>query len=955
MLSLVIRKIVSNTWKVLCLLLGSILVVGMVCSIPIYTNGILQRLLTKDLEKAQADKQRYPGYLVLSSNYDYVNSQGSEQIMEQMRFFHTDMVSKMPYVPEATLESLETTSLFYTYEDEKGAQRQGFTAYGLSDFPEHIQIDKGRLYQNTSDGVVEAIVTDAALKNLNLLLNKEYPVNSYKQKRGDPPLFTIRIVGLFSAADNQDLYWYQHINTFAQSVVVDPAILEEMALNHPPLNIGEQLLVAAYDYHDFRIQDINKIKEVHDYGEEVAIDYSRTTHFISTFASVIDRYVVREAELKLTLQILIVPILLMLVFYIFMVSQLMVRSELSLISVLESRGASRSQILTLYTLESLIIGFITFVIGPILGLWMVRIIGAANGFLEFVNRKALHAELDRQALLYGLAAVFLFILTTLLPVFMQSRTTIVEQKRKKSRHGRPPLWQRLFLDLILLFVSLYAHRRLTAQLSLQKQTGLVGTETDLDFLLFLSSTLFILGAGLLFLRIYPWLIRLIYWIGRRFWNPALYASFHQISRSNGQEQFLMIFLILALSIGLFNANAARTINRNTEDRIRCEVGADLMLQEYWQKYDQNGMPIIEDSGMGMSMNMSLDTTTATQIVKYDEPDFGKYERLDGVAAAARVFRSDETRISRGSLRSDNVRLMAIDPYDFARTAWYRKDLFSHHMNEYMNVMMSTPNAVIVSGNLRDKLGLKVGDGIIYTVNTTDSVDGVVIAFVDHWPGFKPLDQDKSGQMKEQSLIVANFEYMLSKTAIVPYEVWIKREAETTDKMIYDAIETQKINVTKIESATQKITAAKNDPQLQGTNGALTLGFIVSMLVCAVGFLIHWIMSMQGRVLQFGVYRAMGLGKGSVFGMMIAEQILVSGVAILVGTLIGNLSSLFFVPLFQLVYSSADQPIPFKIIFEASDARKVFLILGFVLLICFAVLAHLILKIKIDQAVKLGEE
>ena len=112
---------------------------------------------------------------------------------------------------------------------------------------------------------------------------------------------------------------------------------------------------------------------------------------------------------------------------------------------------------------------------------------------------------------------------------------------------------------------------------------------NLDFLLFLASTLFILGVGLLLLRLYP----LDSAPGLPAWAPflepgALFASFHQISRSDGQEQFLMIFLILALSIGLFNANAARTINRNTEDNIRCEVGADIRLQEYWQPYDKNG-------------------------------------------------------------------------------------------------------------------------------------------------------------------------------------------------------------------------------------------------------------------------------------------------------------------------------------------------------------------------------
>jgi putative ABC transport system permease protein len=157
------------------------------------------------------------------------------------------------------------------------------------------------------------------------------------------------------------------------------------------------------------------------------------------------------------------------------------------------------------------------------------------------------------------------------------------------------------------------------------------------------------------------------------------------------------------------------------------------------------------------------------------------------------------------------------------------------------------------------------------------------------------------------------------------------------------------------SATQQIVTAKNDPKLQGTNGALTLGFIVSMLICAAGFLIYWVMSVQGRVLQFGIFRAMGLSKFAVIGMLISEQILVSAVAVLAGVLIGNLGSILFVPLFQLVYSSADQPIPFRIISEQSDSTKIFLVLGILLLICFAVLTRLILRIKIDQAVKLGEE
>jgi putative ABC transport system permease protein len=435
-LALVLRKIISNTWKVLCLLLGSILVVGMVCSIPIYTNGILQRLLTKDLESVQANNMRYPGYLVFSSNYNYVNNTSANAALANMRQEHAQMVADMPVEPKTVTESLQITNLYYSYEGAKGIQRQSFTNYSLSDFDDRIQIDKGRMYaKDVQDGVIEVIVTDAALKNLNLLLDNEYEIYSYKQKRDEPPLYTMRVVGMFSAADNQDLYWYQHINTFSQSVMVDPAAIQQLSGNIPILNIGEQILVASFDYYTFRIQELDQIQAVLKHGEAISEANTRTTRFISTFSSVIDQYIVREAELKLTLQILIIPILLMLIFYIFMVSQLMVRSETSLISVLESRGAGRAQILTLYALESLVFGVVTLLVGPFLGLWMVKVIGAANGFLEFVIRKALKVALDGQALVYGLIAVFLFVITTLLPVFIQSRTSIVQQKRKKSRGG----------------------------------------------------------------------------------------------------------------------------------------------------------------------------------------------------------------------------------------------------------------------------------------------------------------------------------------------------------------------------------------------------------------------------------------------------------------------------------------------------------------------------------------
>ena len=143
--------------------------------------------------------------------------------------------------------------------------------------------------------------------------------------------------------------------------------------------------------------------------------------------------------------------------------------------------------------------------------------------------------------------------------------------------------------------------------------------------------------------------------------------------------------------------------------------------------------------------------------------------------------------------------------------------------------------------------------------------------------------------------------------------------------------------------------------LQGTNGTLTLSFIITMTITLIGFLIYWIFNIRNRTLQFGILRAMGLSKRNLIGMIIWEQVLISGVAILVGILIGTLASNLFVPLLQVVYSAAEQVPPFKVVAYAGDYFRIFAILGVMLVAGSVVLGYIISKIKMDQALKLGED
>ena len=149
---------------------------------------------------------------------------------------------------------------------------------------------------------------------------------------------------------------------------------------------------------------------------------------------------------------------------------------------------------------------------------------------------------------------------------------------------------------------------------------------------------------------------------------------------------------------------------------------------------------------------------------------------------------------------------------------------------------------------------------------------------------------------------------------------------------------------------------KNDPVFQETNGLLTIGFLVALLICCIGFLIFQIMGIRERELIFGVCRAMGMTYGEMKKMLVLEQFLTSFPAALFGVATGILATWLYAPLIQVAYESGTNVwLPVKIICNAKDMLQLGLILVLVFILCIAIIAYNISRMKIAQALKLGEE
>ena len=225
----------------------------------------------------------------------------------------------------------------------------------------------------------------------------------------------------------------------------------------------------------------------------------------------------------------------------------------------------------------------------------------------------------------------------------------------------------------------------------------------------------------------------------------------------------------------------------------------------------------------------------------------------------------------------------------------------------------------------------------------------IMAFVDYWPGINPNTEEG------EFFVVANYNYVRLRTVLQPYEYWLKMEEDATVAQVYEAMANKHYNILDIRNARQDLTVQKNDALLQGTNGSLTMGFIVTMMIAMVGFLLYWIISIRSRELQFGILRAIGLTKANVWTMLIWEQVLLSLAAILAGILIGSLASQLYVPMLEMVYSAAEQVPPFRVVASRADYLRIYALVVVMLGTGFAVLGGLISRIKITQAIKLGED
>ncbi|GAA0135853.1 hypothetical protein YSY43_26930 [Paenibacillus sp. YSY-4.3] len=961
LLRLLFRKMWNTKWLTLSTLLGLVVAVSFTVSIPMYSDGALKRVVSNSL--MEESKGLPAGSLLMS----YQAAGGAKTDFASLENVHSYIVNEVPEeigFPQQTFVNTRSirTSEVYPQDPTKvdASRKRAMSIVSMSGLPEHISLSNGKAFSDqVEDGYIEALMLEEAMfrQDLHVGAVMEYPVIG----KSDLTL-KVKIVGTFQPMQEGDPYWYQGFEGMMNQFYVSEKAFNEGLLTKLAVPLHNSGWYYAFDLREIKTSQLSPLQSTLDRLNVELYQKLKDTKVDISFGGLLNDFRKQSLQMQTLLFTLAAPMIAMVFYYIVMNARQSLDKQQSDIAVLRSRGASTKQIVFIYLLEGLLLGLAAMIIGPLLGWFMSKSIGAADGFLTFVNRKSIPVGFNMDALALGGAAVIIAILATLIPAISYARSSIVNAKQKQARSDRKPGWQRYFLDIVLLGIAGYGYYLFLDRQMITFQTGMTTDELQVQPFLFFVPAIAIFSMGLFFLRVFPWLLKLIGWVGKKWLPVPYYLSLTQLSRSSTSYYPLMILLVLTLGLGVYNASAARTIDVNSTERTLYKYGTDVIMQAVWTGTPEKttkpptqgqgggqpggnpgaggpGGPGGGGGGGGQGGN-----NPPAKIVYNEEPPFQAFRELDGVKHAARVLQTKGNIIVSGRSAGQGT-LMGVDNVDFAQVAWFRNDLFPAHPYQYLNLLGMNEAAAIIPSNFAEKYKLKQGD--IFSVSLTDgAIDLAVYGIVPYWPSQYP---------DEKPFIIANLDYINDQLPLIPYQVWLKMEEGAKVAPLMEKLKEKQIELYSVEDVRTVLSVQSKHPTRGGVFGILSLGFLVSVIVSLIGYVLYWFFNLSGRVVQFGILRAMGLSRKQLTLMLLAEQILTAGLSIVLGIAIGKVVGKLYLPFLQTADNVTTQVPPFRIIFDSKDTFQLYVVVFVMLALGAGLLFWQIRRLRVHQAVKMGEE
>lgn len=826
---------------------------------------------------------------------------------------------------------------------------------------EEERIDKGIGMYSTGD--VEAVIGVEAARQSGYGVGTRFAIGEFAANR-----VVVHIVGIVEAADPNDLVWQGNRRALEGELI-------EVGLTDRQYQLA--FIVTEGAYSDWVAKATQRVRsgENNSYvwlirlnGAAVTADTLGTLRERLKFVvdkltadyrgllsanpllRELDRYADQVARTEPPLILLAGAVLLLMLYHLVATVSLYLETQAEEWAALSSRGASVWQLVRLQTLTMLLLCAIGAITGAPLALlllhvlWRISPLGAATS-------EAPIAGIPANAYLLSALAALAALMMLSLPALPAARRSLAQFKQLVARPPQRPLWRRYALDIILITIGLGFIARLlffvegdlgqTLNLLINDLPALIQQIVDgatrtgglADPFNLLGAGLLLSGMALLWLRIFPALIRLIGLLSRRSNGLTAPLSVWTVERDPSHYAQLVLLLIGTLALG----TAALGLG-NTR-----EIGAWAAAR----------------AATGGAIRVTLDGQ--------QPPDLATWRALPEVRGAESVLRVESARQA-GTV---SYTLLGVPLGSFAQTfpevarslaPLQEQDIalqrtFNRQTGRPVETLIAP---AIVSERLAREVGaaqrtdrqpLRVGDAaniqILLPNNTRWTVHFRVMGILREFPSlgateqFLILDQGHLGR-----LIFAE-----PATALVvrpvPNEVWLDAPQGAPSEALKAQIAAQ-AGYQGAFYAWDRYTDLLREPLPAAVAGMLYAGFWVSLLLSLLDFGFYLAVTARRRALGFAVLRALGWNANNIWRLLALEQATLIVPALAVGIGLGALLAYVILP-FLTLFGGVALSLPLSGVIGVVAA----LLIGFSALIGAA--AWWLRRLEINRVLRLGEE
>ncbi len=673
---LVLRRSLAN-WRLLsCVVIGVLVAVALVSSTPLFSNtlndlGLARALHEKPIEMLDAHVY-VPHYPVSLESYQ-----------RDWQYIRGQVTSNIGGIIHNEERFLKSQTFFAGWADRPiptvGQRPIGYFQV-FSNLKDHVRLIDGRYPNPFPAGLEPEQYMRAGIEVEGLLgaeVAEDFDIWTgdrlvFVSGWGNPPTqITIRITGIIEPNDLGEEFWFLKTDVFHQTSQDEPGGLS--VVEPPPMApvfVPEQTLfdgvsrlmpsmTASYNWYywvdpQLITPDNASVVSagVQRMGRQLVAELPRSSS-MTQLRSVISSYEQKLLFTQIPLFMLIFQIVAIVLYYVVTVANMVIDQQTGEIALLRSRGANTRQIFGVYLMEGLVIIVFGGLVGPFLGAVVFTMLGMTAPFFNLTGGGLLEVRFTPMVFYLAAASASLCLIALLLPAMRAARVGVVSQRQHAARPPRAPFWQRMYLDIALLAIGIPLYFQLRQRGTMVTESFFGGKE-ELDIISLLAPILFMVAAAVIFLRLFPLLVRLISRISRYSNNTPIILSLRYMARNPVHYGRLILLLMMTASVGMFAASFLGTLNRSYDERAKYETGTDLRLSGIYQYR----------SGKGAITNRYAELPTADQI--------------------SVAFRGNATVGS--FLTQIDFDLLAVDPTTLGGVAWYREDFSAMPFQELLGII-----------------------------------------------------------------------------------------------------------------------------------------------------------------------------------------------------------------------------------------------------------------------------